>query len=170
MTAKWWAIQEKIKENEATPQDLYNDVLETVNKIISQRYSFAIGKNKFDSPLPYQEQILGKCPRCGGEVLENTKGFGCVNWPQPHNCKFVICKETLQFKDMGISIDTQGAKKLLKGEGIQLLTNTNPQKQLTVKMDDSQQSQYGVRLVVENSMVVKPQQNSEQAENTANID
>jgi DNA topoisomerase IA len=36
MTAKWWAIQEKIKENEATPQDLYNDVLETVNKIISQ--------------------------------------------------------------------------------------------------------------------------------------
>ena len=170
MTAKWWAIQEKIKENEATPQDLYNDVLETVNKIISQRYSFAIGKNKFDSPLPYQEQILGKCPRCGGEVLENTKGFGCVNWPQPHNCKFVIWKEPLQFKDMGISIDAQGAKKLLNGEGIQLLTNTNPQKQLTVKMDDSQQSQYGVRLVVENSMVVKPQQNSEQAENTANID
>ena len=29
---------------------------------------------------------------------------------------------------------------------------------------------YGARLVVENSVVIKPQQNSEQAENTANID
>jgi len=76
----------------------------------------------------------------------------------------------LQFKDMGVSIDAQGAKKLLNGERVQLLTNTNPQKQLTVKMDDSQQSQYGARLVVENSVVIKPQQNSEQAENTANID
>ncbi|MEG0021138.1 MAG: DNA topoisomerase, partial [Oscillospiraceae bacterium] len=73
MTAKWWAIQEKIKEGEATPEDLYKDVLDTVNRIISQRYSFSIGKSKFDhSGLPKDAVVVGKCPRCGGEVLENS--------------------------------------------------------------------------------------------------
>ncbi|MBQ7283724.1 MAG: DNA topoisomerase III, partial [Oscillospiraceae bacterium] len=149
MTAKWWAIQEKIKENEATPQDLYNDVLQTVNKIISQRYSFAIGKNKFDSPLPYKDSIVGICPRCGAEIVENAKGFGCVNWPQPHNCKFTLWKEPLQLKNYGVIIDTQTAKQLLSGESAVVLSAAQPIKQLTVKLDDSQKSGYGPRFIIE---------------------
>ena len=147
MTAKWWAIQEKIKENEATPQDLYNDVLKTVNSIIAQRYSFSIGKNRFDSPLPYQQSVVGTCPRCGAEIVENAKGFGCVNWPQPHNCKFTIWKEPLQLKNYGAVIEKQTAEKLLKGEGAEIAT---ADKIVTVKIDDSAKSEYGPRFVIEN--------------------
>ena len=147
MTAKWWAIQEKIKENEATPQDLYDDVLETVNKIISQRYSFAIGKGRFDTPLPYADAIVGICPRCGGEVIEKDKNFGCVNWPQPHNCKFTIWKEPLQLKNYGVLIDTETAKALLSGRIAQV--NTAEEKTLYLKLDDSQKSEYGPRFIFE---------------------
>jgi DNA topoisomerase-3 len=36
---------------------------------------------------------LGKCPRCGAEVVEGTKGFGCKNWrEQDGGCRFVIWK------------------------------------------------------------------------------
>lgn len=148
MTAKWWAIQEKIKENEATPQDLYNDVLETVNKIIGQRYSFAIGKNRFDNPLPYKDAVVGVCPRCGGEIVEKPQSFGCVNWPQPHNCKFTLWKVPLQFKNMGVEIDTESAKQLLDGKSVQL-TAAQTGKLLTVNLDDSAKSDYGPRLTVE---------------------
>ena len=148
MTAKWWAIQEKIKENEATPQDLYNDVLETVNKIISHRYSFAIGKNKFGDDLPYKDSVVGICPRCGGEIVERPQSFGCVNWPQPHNCKFTLWKTPMQFKGMDVEIDTEKAKSLVAGESV-VLEAKQTHKLLTVKLDDSAKSDWGPRIVVE---------------------
>ncbi len=148
MTAKWWAIQEKIKENEATPQDLYNDVLETVNKIISQKYSFAIGKSKFQTDVPYKDMIVGVCPRCGGEILENSKGYSCINWQQPYNCKFVIWKEPLQFKDLKLKISSINAKQLIKGKSTVIKTENNL---ITIKIDDSENNQYGPKIIVENN-------------------
>lgn len=163
MTAKWWAIQEKIKENEATPQDLYNDVLDTVNKIIAQRYSFAIGKNRFDSPPIYQDSVVGKCPRCGAEVVEYSKSYTCLNWPQPHNCKFVIWKQPIQFKQQGVEIDRNAAQKLLQGQTVQLAA-PQVQKMLAVRMDDSAKGQYGPNFVVENQTGLPHSNTVQQAE------
>ncbi|MBQ5783123.1 MAG: hypothetical protein IIV99_07055, partial [Oscillospiraceae bacterium] len=168
MTAKWWAIQEKIKENEATPQDLYNDVLETVNKIIAQRYSFAIGKNRFDSPPKYQEAIVGTCPRCGAEVVEYAKSYTCVNWPQPHNCKFVIWKQPIQFKQQGVEIDRDTAHVLLRGDTAPVAAPL-VQKQLEIRMDDSAKSQYGANFVVEKQTDFPQNETVQQAEISANI-
>ncbi|MBR5252091.1 MAG: DNA topoisomerase III [Oscillospiraceae bacterium] len=168
MTAKWWAIQEKIKENEATPQDLYNDVLQTVNKIISQRYSFAIGKNRFDSPPKYQESIVGTCPRCGAEVVEYAKSYTCVNWPQPHNCKFVIWKQPIQFKQQGVEIDRDTAHVLLRGDTAPVAAPL-VQKQLEIRMDDSAKSQYGANFVVEKQTDFPQNETVQQAEISANI-
>ncbi|MEG0090852.1 MAG: hypothetical protein RSA20_03460, partial [Oscillospiraceae bacterium] len=151
MTAKWWAIQEKIKEGEATPEDLYKDVLDTVNKIISQRYSFSIGKSKFDhSGLPKNAVVVGKCPRCGGEVLENAKGYGCINWAQPHNCKFVIWKVQKQQPLRDFTIDAKSAQELLQGEEVTLKAQSEEEKQVTIKLDDTAKSDYGPRLTVIN--------------------
>ncbi len=154
MTAKWWAIQEKIKENQATPQDLYADVLQTVNSIIGQRYSFSIGKSKFDTPLPYSENIVGVCPRCGAEVIENAKGYGCVNWPKPHNCKFTLWKEPVQLKNYGAVIDKETAKKLLDGNTVEIVTDS---KIISAKIDDSRRSDYGPQIILE-SVADKPQE------------
>lgn len=152
MTAKWWAIQEKIKENEATPQDLYNDVLETVNKIISKKYSFAIGKSKFENEVPYKDMIVGVCPRCKGEILENSKGFSCINWQQPHNCKFVIWKEPLQFKEMRLIITKENAKDLLLGKSTVAKTK---EKAVVIKLDDSEKGQYGAKIIIDNENNIK---------------
>ncbi|CEG27574.1 type IA DNA topoisomerase [Bacillus sp. B-jedd] len=35
-------------------------------------------------------EVLGKCPSCGGSIIEGQKGFGCSNWKS--GCKFVIWK------------------------------------------------------------------------------
>lgn len=36
------------------------------------------------------DQPLGNCPKCGGEVIEGKKGFGCSNWRS--GCHFVLWK------------------------------------------------------------------------------
>lgn len=149
MTAKWWAIQEKIKDKEATPEDLYKDVLETVNGIISKRYSFSIGKSKFEnSGLPKDAVVVGTCPRCGAEVLENAKGYGCINWPEPHNCKFVIWKNQKHID--GFAVTVEGARALIKGDTVELNNQSEPPLQIDVKMEDTEKSKYGARLLVVN--------------------
>jgi DNA topoisomerase-3 len=36
---------------------------------------------------------LGKCPACGGDVVEGQKGYGCSNWRRENgNCRFIIWK------------------------------------------------------------------------------
>lgn len=35
-------------------------------------------------------EVLGKCPACGGEVVEGYKGFGCKNYKK--TCSFIIWK------------------------------------------------------------------------------
>lgn len=36
-------------------------------------------------------KVLGKCPVCEGNIIENEKGYGCCNW-KDKNCKFIIWK------------------------------------------------------------------------------
>jgi len=37
-----------------------------------------------------QAEALGTCPKCGGEVIEGQKGFGCASWRE--GCRFVVWK------------------------------------------------------------------------------
>ncbi|GLI34335.1 type IA DNA topoisomerase [Desulforhabdus amnigena] len=47
------------------------------------------GSDAFPSPA----EVLGQCPRCGGNVVEGNKGYGCVNWRESDGgCRFVIWK------------------------------------------------------------------------------
>ncbi|MEN6484788.1 MAG: DNA topoisomerase 3 [Syntrophobacteraceae bacterium] len=38
-------------------------------------------------------EAIGKCPKCGGEIIEGKRGYGCRNWrEQDGGCRFVIWK------------------------------------------------------------------------------
>lgn len=37
-----------------------------------------------------QREVLGRCPLCGGEIVEGNKGYGCMNYRQ--GCSFVVWK------------------------------------------------------------------------------
>lgn len=68
--------------------------------------------NKFDAILSYNKEtkrldfvfenkIIGKCPKCGCEVKENSKAYSCAN----KDCDFVIWKDYVghKFKDHEVS-------------------------------------------------------------------
>lgn len=53
---------------------------------------------------------LGKCPRCGGKIVEGKIGFGCSNWREENGgCKFVIWKTIA-----GKKISLQNLRQLLE--------------------------------------------------------
>ena len=42
-------------------------------------------------------ESIGKCPFCGGPVVENDRAFGCANWrDQDGGCRFHIWKTRCQ--------------------------------------------------------------------------
>jgi len=55
-----------------------------------------------------QAQALGNCPKCGGEVIEGQKGFGCSNWRE--GCHFVLWKTPI----CGKVLTPNQVKSLLK--------------------------------------------------------
>lgn len=88
LTAKWWAIQMDIQEGNATPEDLYKDVLATYKRVAAQDYP-AVELSAFSSQP--QGTFVGTCPRCGCPVVESKKAFGCSGYRE--GCSFAIWKE-----------------------------------------------------------------------------
>ena len=62
-----------------------------------------------------QKEIIGKCPKCGGDILENSKSYYCGNYKS--GCKISLWKETKYF-DQKIKISKVSAKKLFAGDKI----------------------------------------------------
>ncbi|GBC62782.1 DNA topoisomerase III [Desulfonema ishimotonii] len=54
----------------------------------------AAAKPEAPAPTGGSGDVIGKCPACGGEVVDNPKSYGCANWrDEDGGCKFVIWKE-----------------------------------------------------------------------------
>ncbi len=53
----------------------------------------AENKAETETKASDKPETFGKCPRCGGDVIEGKRGFGCSNWrPKDGACRFVIWK------------------------------------------------------------------------------
>ena len=61
-------------------------------------------------------KVVGKCPRCGCDVVERNKSFQCSN----KDCEFYIYKEDKFFARFGRKITASTAKSLLKKGEVQL--------------------------------------------------
>ena len=77
----------------------------------------------FDNTSKTKTEAIGKCPKCGKDILENSKAFGCSGWKE--GCKFTIWKESKFYKDKKITSDEM--KSLLNKEAIfgNLILNDN---------------------------------------------
>lgn len=120
-TAKWWTIQEDIKLGKATPDQMAKDVLATVTQIIHS------GAGTLNNASAYAHGGTGvslcKCPRCGGDVIETPKAFGCSN----KECKFFFSKENHLLTAIGKKM-TGTIVKSLASKGRASLTNCKSKK------------------------------------------
>lgn len=91
LTAKWWAMQEDIRSGERDYMYLVDNVLDTVRGIINNEYdrintSHSVGTA--NTTHTSGVNVVGKCPKCGSDVVEKDRFFGCSN----KSCRFVLWK------------------------------------------------------------------------------
>ena len=79
-------IQEDIKEGNADVKTLVDSVLEAFVPHLKKDYSHlrVSGEVEIDD----DRKAVGICPVCGNKIVENSKGFGCVNYR--NGCKFAL--------------------------------------------------------------------------------
>lgn len=63
-----------------------------------------------------KKEPLAICPRCGGEILENSKALYCSNYKD--GCKFGVWKENKFLQSKGIKLNAKHLALLIKGSDI----------------------------------------------------
>ena len=71
--------------------------------------SFGLARVTDDGP-----EILGKCPRCGKDVIEINLGYGCTGFKD--GCKFTIWKNSKQKFLADVTFTKTDAKRFLAGK------------------------------------------------------
>lgn len=91
-------------------------------------------------------EVIGKCPECGHDVIEGKKAYGCSNWR--NGCKFTIWYNQLEKLGMR-KISKTNIKKLLKNELINLkLRSAKTGKDFTCKGKlEKEKDKWGIKLI-----------------------
>lgn len=105
LTAKWWIIQEEIRDGKSEQDKLLDSILNDIKNILSTR---DVSKFKLKKNYKNDKTIVGQCPICGKDIIESTKSFYCSGFK--NGCKFSIWKSI-------------AGKKLTKTNIKQLLEN-----------------------------------------------
>lgn len=77
-----------------------------------QEFAAKVRRGEAVITKPGERIVLGPCPKCGEDVVERSKGWGCVSWKskQQPGCGYAIWKNN---KD-GTTLDSDGAKAMLE--------------------------------------------------------
>ena len=86
LTAEWESRLGEIERGELSPEDFMAGISAMLGELVGT-YQVIKGTEYLFSP---PREVVGKCPRCGGEVAEMQKGFFCQN----ESCKFAIWKNS----------------------------------------------------------------------------
>ncbi len=105
LTAKWWIIQEEIRDGKSEQDKLLDSILNGIKNILSTR---DVSKFKLQKNYKNDKTIVGQCPICGKDIIESTKSFYCSGFKD--GCNFSIWKSI-------------AGKKLTKTNIKQLLEN-----------------------------------------------
>ena len=111
MTAKWWVIQEQIKDGESDVKELPESVLQTCKEVMAKDYSKLTAVRS-----TFNRNEVGTCPRCGKPVIEGKMGFGCSGYKD--GCKFVIWKKAKNGPFQKMEITPNMASSLLSGKTV----------------------------------------------------
>ena len=86
LTADWEYRLGEIERGELAPEDFMDGICAMLKELVGT-YQVIKGSEYLFTP---PREVVGKCPRCGGEVAETQKGFFC----QDKSCKFAIWKNS----------------------------------------------------------------------------
>ncbi len=109
LTGEWEKRLRDIEKGRLKPDTFLKGIKQLTKSIVEKVKGFEGSNEILDNSTP-----VGKCPKCGADVVETGKAFTCVNRKEK-KCDFVIWK-----KIINKTITREMAEKLLKGEKVHI--------------------------------------------------
>lgn len=90
MTAKWEKFLSLIEDGLMSAED-YRKELEDYVRQMTERVKTMSGSTNQASNATEERRVIGKCPRCGGDIRTTSFGYGCSNYRREEDpCKFTV--------------------------------------------------------------------------------
>ena len=112
LTAEWEHRLKEIERGELSPEDFMESIAAMLRELI-QTYQPIPGAAVL---FPSEFEIVGKCPRCGRNVVEKKQGFFC----EDRSCGFALWKNSKFFSGKRKQLTKTVAEVLLKDGRVQL--------------------------------------------------
>lgn len=115
MTASWEKGLSQVERGEISASR-YRAIMEDFVRRSVEKIKAA---GSVSLPEKVEAAPIGKCPRCGRDVIEGRKGFGCVGYRDKENpCSFTIWKSNALLATGHKTVSATMARKLLRGERV----------------------------------------------------
>lgn len=112
MTAEWEEKLKLVERGELSADGFLSEIVSMTTALV-KTYEMIKGA---DTLFPSDRESVGKCPRCGGAVTENKKGFCCSD----KTCGFAIWKENRFFTAKRKTVTKAIVAELLKNGKVPL--------------------------------------------------
>lgn len=112
MTADWEEKLLLIEKGKYASEDFMDEIKDVIADLV-QNYEIIRDSEVL---LAKESNIVGKCPLCGKEVEEKSKGFFCSE----QGCKFALWKNNRYFESIGKHMNVNTAEKLLRAGKVKL--------------------------------------------------
>ena len=106
LTAEWEHKLKKVEHGEMDADVFMAEISLMVNDLV-KTYSVIKGAEVL---FPSGRDVIGKCPRCGGDVTESKKGFFC----ECNDCRFGLWRDNKFLTGKKITLSKKMAAALLK--------------------------------------------------------
>lgn len=144
MTAEWEQKLLEIEKNTYNSEQFMDEIKGLIKHLIDS-YEVIPDAEVLMHPV---YAPIGKCPHCGGDIVEKSKGFFCSD----KECKFALWKDNRFFDAIGKKMNKQVAEQLLRG-GRATLKKCKSQRSgkefnatLLLSTDDKGQPQFALEL------------------------
>lgn len=112
MTAKWETYLKKIGKREGNQENFINNIKKFIVHLLEnvptdiEKLSFA--DYQVQKEKEAEKSIVGKCPKCGNNIVLKKSFYGCSNYPE---CKFTLAEHFRKKK-----LTKTNVKELLEGK------------------------------------------------------
>ena len=106
LTAEWENRLKQVESGESSPEQFVREIGGMVSELVSSYLPVSGAEVLF----PSSRSVVGKCPRCGGNVSESKQGYFC----ERNNCRFGIWHDNRFLIGKHISLNKKMMTDLLK--------------------------------------------------------
>lgn len=111
-TVLWWEITQEIQKGNKPVEALTDSVIDQVKEFLLE-----LPKLKEAKGLPETvtgKTVVGTCPRCGKQIVEGKKGYGCLGYKDNPPCSFIIWKTSKLLETGNKTVTLEMARSLLR--------------------------------------------------------